>query len=462
VKCKVLLILMLLAPFAQGQSTYFRFIASTVSTSSGINLQNSGSIYQQISWTKSGTLATCQVQVDSSADGVTWNSGDIVASQACTSNGNVNAVHFVSNYSRVNVTAISGGGSVTVVFTGYTTNPVPSGGSVTSIATTSPITGGTITTTGTIACATCAIGPGSSTANHVAEFSGTDGVTLKDGGTAGTGTVTNTGGSLTSNAVVLGAGTNDTKVSTGITTNGASELDLGVSGTSGVLGLNGSTSGKATLTAPAVAGTSTNAISSSNVLQVPVGSISGVGIGFGSATLGLYGVAGPVLRIANGADIVGFFQSSGLPQIFTTSAGVYEWTSGTLSSGGDTGLSRVAADVVGVGNSAQGDTTGKVKAAGYMSVGTTFTSSGGCTEGTLVGGATAGKFTTSGSTGCTTVITMGNSATAPNGWSCTAIDLTTVGDVTNPHQTATTTTTATIATGTIVTSDVIQFSCIGY
>jgi hypothetical protein len=63
-------------------------------------------------------------------------------------------------------------------------------GTVTSIATTSPITGGTITTTGTIACATCAIGPGASTANHVAEFSGTDGVTLKDGGAAGTGTVT--------------------------------------------------------------------------------------------------------------------------------------------------------------------------------------------------------------------------------------------------------------------------------
>ncbi len=53
---------------------------------------------------------------------------------------------------------------------------------VTSIATTSPITGGTITTTGTIACATCAIGPGSSTANHLAKFSGTDGITLADGG----------------------------------------------------------------------------------------------------------------------------------------------------------------------------------------------------------------------------------------------------------------------------------------
>jgi hypothetical protein len=136
-------------------------------------------------------------------------------------------------------------------------------------------------------------------------------------------------------------------------------------------------------------------------------------------------------------------------------------TSGTCTDG-DVTLGRQAGGVLEVGTGAATPALGRVKAAGYMVTGTTFTSSGGCSEGTLVGGATAGKFTTSGSTGCTTVITMGNSATAPNGWSCTAIDLTTVGDVTNPHQTATTTTTVTIATGTIVASDVIQFSCIGY
>jgi hypothetical protein len=64
------------------------------------------------------------------------------------------------------------------------------GTAVTSIATTSPITGGTITTTGTIACPTCAIGPGASTANHLAKFSGTDGLTLADGGAIPAGTVT--------------------------------------------------------------------------------------------------------------------------------------------------------------------------------------------------------------------------------------------------------------------------------
>lgn len=94
--------------------------------------------------------------------------------------------------------------------------------------------------------------------------------------------------------------------------------------------------------------------------------------------------------------------------------------------------------------------------------GNIFTSSGGCTEGTLVGGSTSGKFTTSGSVSCTTIITMGGGMIAPHGWSCTTIDLTTIGDVTDPHQTASTTTTATIATGTIVAGDVIQFSCVGY
>ena len=69
-----------------------------------------------------------------------------------------------------------------------------SSGTVTSIATTSPIAGGTITTSGTISCPTCAIGPGSSTANHLAKFSGTDGLTLADGGAIPAGTVTSVTG----------------------------------------------------------------------------------------------------------------------------------------------------------------------------------------------------------------------------------------------------------------------------
>jgi hypothetical protein len=57
---------------------------------------------------------------------------------------------------------------------------------------------------------------------------------------------------------------------------------------------------------------------------------------------------------------------------------------------------------------------------------------------------------------------MGDTATAPNGWSCTVVDITTLADVTNPHQTTSNATTATFVTGTVVSGDKIQFSCIGY
>jgi hypothetical protein len=96
---------------------------------------------------------------------------------------------------------------------------------------------------------------------------------------------------------------------------------------------------------------------------------------------------------------------------------------------------------------------------GTLVEGTKFTSNAGCSETALVGGATAGSFT-SGTTGtCTVTITMGGSATAPNGWACFANDLTTPSDTIK--QTATSTTTATLS-GTTVSGDAINFSCTGF
>lgn len=105
---------------------------------------------------------------------------------------------------------------------------------------------------------------------------------------------------------------------------------------------------------------------------------------------------------------------------------------------------------------------GGLQAGYWKSTGTKYTQDTGCgTIATSSGGATAGKFTTVGSTSCTTVITFGNSATATNGWACFAHDLTTSADFINPH-TSSSTTTLTIVTGTIVSGDVIEFGCIGY
>lgn len=110
------------------------------------------------------------------------------------------------------------------------------------------------------------------------------------------------------------------------------------------------------------------------------------------------------------------------------------------------------------GNTTAGNSTGKLKAAGYISGGTKFTTDTGCgTPTSLVGGATAGTFVAN-ATSCTVVITMGDTATAPTGWACTVSDRTT-GNLF--RQTASSATTATVS-GTAISSDVISFSCTGY
>jgi hypothetical protein len=189
---------------------------------------------------------------------------------------------------------------------------------------------------------------------------------IVNSGGGGSGTVTNTGGNLTLNAVVLGNGTSDTKVSTGIVTNGASELDVGVSGTNGVFGLNGSTSGKATFTAPAVAGTSTNGVTASNNMLVPSGTNSLPGYAFSAnAAFGMYFLGGVgATMAASGTDVVGFV-STGMVVPSNLS---YRWSStGGAGGSADTGLSRTAAGVVSVDTTANGNTLGTIKPGLYAS-----------------------------------------------------------------------------------------------
>lgn len=106
-------------------------------------------------------------------------------------------------------------------------------------------------------------------------------------------------------------------------------------------------------------------------------------------------------------------------------------------------------------------TVGTTTASAFISGGTKFSISG-CSTSALVGGSSVGTFT-SGTTGtCTAVITMGG-ATAPNGWVCDGADNTTVPALFTGlfHQTASSTTTATLA-GTTVSGDAMQFKCMGY
>ncbi len=105
---------------------------------------------------------------------------------------------------------------------------------------------------------------------------------------------------------------------------------------------------------------------------------------------------------------------------------------------------------------------GFMKAASFQAGGSTFTASG-CSNGTLVGGATAGKMTL-GANSCSVTITMGSSQTAAHGWSCGANDQTTAAGNTQLYfTTGGSTTTAVLSVpATAGTTDVIDFRCTAY
>lgn len=92
----------------------------------------------------------------------------------------------------------------------------------------------------------------------------------------------------------------------------------------------------------------------------------------------------------------------------------------------------------------------------YISNSTAFTVASGCgTVGSLVGGGTTGKFT-AGQTSCIPVI---NLPTAPNGWICSARDITHPADTFT--QTAYSINSATLS-ATVTSADVILINCNGF
>jgi hypothetical protein len=250
----------------------------------------------------------------------------------------------------------------------------------------------------------------------------------------------------------------------------------------GVLSLTGNTSGAATLTTSSTGNAAT--FGGVSPFQLNIGTASSVG---GALFLGAsVSQSGLVLASGNNGTNGAYLQfnlSSTAPALSTSdiilanstagfgfngwinrSGSSFAWVNSNTTANGtvDTALSRSAAGVITGDTGTLNNAQARLRLAGVISSGTTFTSSGGCTEGTLTGGATAGKFTTSGSTSCTTTVTFGNTATSTTGWSCWTHDLTTATDYNNPHVTSSTTTTVVIATGTIVSGDVIEFGCIGY
>jgi hypothetical protein len=185
----------------------------------------------------------------------------------------------------------------------------------------------------------------------------------------------------------------------------------------GQVALSGNTSGTATFTAPAVAGTSTNAVISSNVIGVPDG-----------------GAGNPAIQRSAASNTGLFF--SGNNSAFSGSGTIAAIFVGSPGLSGTNTIGMVA-------NGTSGSLAG----------------TGACaTTSTVVSGGWAGNLTCTGTTGASTlVITPG--FTVAHGFSCAASDLTTAANIL--RQSAESTTTCTIA-GTVNANDVLTFLAVGY
>lgn len=115
-------------PYLKSQSTGSQSPPITLTASSqtpySMNVIGSGSQYYQLAWNVTGTISACSLRVDSSSDGVTWNTGDIISTQSCTSNplyAPISAQKVV-NYVRINPNStITGTGTIVATLTGFVT-----------------------------------------------------------------------------------------------------------------------------------------------------------------------------------------------------------------------------------------------------------------------------------------------------------------------------------------------------
>jgi len=155
-------------------------------------------------------------------------------------------------------------------------NAAAGSGTVTSIATTSPITGGTITATGTIACATC---------------------------------VTSSA-ALTSTAIVTGAGSQGSQTPSATATLDSSG-NLSSPGTAS-FGVGGSASGAAVLTEGTLPTLTANAVFHSAAADVVAG---GVGYVWGGSA-----AASGVLRVVNSSGIMTVTQDAGISHLAASSS----------------------------------------------------------------------------------------------------------------------------------------------
>jgi len=128
-KLRFLLLLLLIAP-AIAQNSHRGPITFTSAGTDLSNQQNGLIQYHQVTWTTTGSPGTCTIAIDSSSNGTTWTTGGIIANQDCTSTNSSAVTAGSANFVRIDLTALSGGSTPTVVanYNGWINNPSGGGG----------------------------------------------------------------------------------------------------------------------------------------------------------------------------------------------------------------------------------------------------------------------------------------------------------------------------------------------
>jgi hypothetical protein len=81
-----------------------------------------GVLYHSLRWVSVGTGAGCSIQVDSSANNITWVAGGVIPATSCVSSGNATMTAGPFNFGRLNVTN-TGNGIINATYLGFVQNP---------------------------------------------------------------------------------------------------------------------------------------------------------------------------------------------------------------------------------------------------------------------------------------------------------------------------------------------------
>lgn len=109
--------------YNSAQSNVFSAVGACGSTNPNCSVikQNGSILFHAVTFSPTGSPGACTFSVDSSPDGITWTVGGVITATSCLTAGSVapNSTAISANFIRLNVTALSGGATVTLNYTGW-------------------------------------------------------------------------------------------------------------------------------------------------------------------------------------------------------------------------------------------------------------------------------------------------------------------------------------------------------